>query len=704
MSANQHIEYATVTTGLRAPRVAVVFPAQANWDYFARAAMYAASNTWGGAGFVLVPATDGNIDPRVRDAVIAYDPDYVVSYSYTVGDLDKLTPGTIEQMLDEQNIDDQDSRSRLRDDLRSTNVDDDVLARTRDAVVAACSSYRMDNGSEPAGSDHRWHEREPTLSAPGPTGPGSHLGALTPIDKIRRPSDPTPVSVSPALTGDIGVAAVMRLGLLGTPTAEGPTLDNTQRSEVQRWLLGYPTRFQSTTPQVVLDPEYGTAHGLPSAWDATTPGLASVTSVSSRRNRKLCVIGSAANDFALAMIWDRLYGNGLWIPDSWIGGEDRAHILQLLRDTLTPFYAREERAWAVTSVSHDTDAVAKFRDDVIDAPSTFMVSDPKAADPANDLPVIGLDDDLQFPDRGKLHFGIDEQFSSTTTMPVLRDTDGSTTLAATPPLPIVQHELLRTVPDLSWQVDIDVPDTPIPPSRHIPAHVILHPDESPHNTWMRVGRAGLSYEALAYGFVPAGASADFRLAKPRIRKPGMRTWAHARAALMGRAATTSPAGRHGDVLQTMFGSRTRLLEAVSGDLLPVFRSFVPQSKTSKGQFPNNEGCVVRGTVYLNFPGIVSISGVSTESARSQCDQLLAENILSRGLLLDCSACGNVDFVVIDRLRQNNQCLRCGQPNNLSQSRWKMPADEPQWFYDLHPVATALMDQNGDVPILLAQHL
>lgn len=62
MSANQHIEYATVTTGLRAPRVAVVFPAQANWDYFARAAMYAASNTWGGAGFVLVPATDGNID------------------------------------------------------------------------------------------------------------------------------------------------------------------------------------------------------------------------------------------------------------------------------------------------------------------------------------------------------------------------------------------------------------------------------------------------------------------------------------------------------------------------------------------------------------------------------------------------------------------------------------------------------------------
>ncbi|MDV6297425.1 hypothetical protein OCS65_28625 (plasmid) [Rhodococcus aetherivorans] len=704
MSANEHIEYATVTTGLRAPRVAVVFPAQANWDYFARAAMYAASNTWGGAGFVLVPATDGNVDPHVRDAVVAYDPDYVVSYSYTVGDLDKLTPGTIEKMLDEQNIDDQESRSRLRDDLRSMNVDDDVLARTRDAVVEASSSYRMDNSSEP-GDDYRWHERELSLSAPVPTGPGSHLGALTPIEKIRRPADPTPVSVSPTLTGDIGVAAVMRLGLLSAPTAEGQTLDQTQRSAVQRWLLGVPTRFPSATPQAVLDPDYGTARGLPSVWDATTLGLASVTSVSSRRNRKLCVIGSTANDFALAMIWDRLYGNGLWIPDSWIGGEDRAHILQLLRDTLTPFYAREERAWAVTSVSHDIDAVAKVRDDVIGSPSTFMVSDPKTADAANDLPVIGLDDDLHFPDRGKLHFGIDEQFSSTTTMPVLRDPDGSTTLAATPALPIVQHELLRTVPDLSWQVDIDVPDTPIPPSRHVPAHVILHPDESPHNTWMRVGRAGLSYEALAYGFVPAGASADYRLVKPRVRRPSMQAWATARASLTGRTVATSAAGRHGDVLQTMFGSRNRLIEAISGDLLPVFRSFIPQFKTTREQFPEDEGCLVRGTVaYLNFSGVVSISGLPIEEARAQCDELLTERILSRGLLLNCSACGNLDFVVIDRLRQVNECLRCGHPNDLSLSRWKMPTGEPQWFYDLHPVATALMAQNGDVPILLAAHL
>ncbi|MFD9669413.1 hypothetical protein ACFWAY_49015 [Rhodococcus sp. NPDC059968] len=705
MSTNQQIEYATVTTGLRAPRVAVVFRGLWRWDYFARAAMYGASNTWGGAGFVLVPATDGSIDPRVREAVVAYDPDYVVLHNYTVGDLDNLTRGTIEKMLDEQNIDDQGSRSRLRDELRSKGVDDDVLARTRDELVKACSSYRMDNGSELGDSDHRWHERELTLSAPVLTAPGTHHGPLTPIDKIRRPADPTPVGVSPALTGDIGVAAAMRLGLLSTPTAEGAALDENQRSAILQWLLRTTAHYPATIPAIVFDPAHGAEQDLPSAWEATTPGLTSVASFPSSPARRLCVIGGSANDFALAMIWDRLYGGGLWIPDSWIDGGERAHVLQLLRDQLAPFVTFNKRTWAITSVSHDTDDVAEIRDDVLRKSSSFTVSEPEEVDPANDLPVIGLDDDLQFPARGKSHFGIDEQFNSTTTLPIFRDTDGSTTLAATPAPPIIQHELLKTVPDLSWQVDIDIPDTPIPPVRHVPAHAILHPDESPQNTWVRVGRTGLSYEALAYGFVPAGASADYRLVKPRIRKPGMQTWASARASLIGRTVTTSAAGRHGDVLQTMFGSRTRLIEAISGDLLPVFRSFIPQFKTTREQFPEDQGCLVRGTVaYLNFSGIVSISGLPIEEARKQCDELLTEGILSRGLLLNCSACGNLDFVVIDRLRQVNECLRCGDPNDLSLARWKMPTGEPQWFYDLHPVATALIAQNGDVPILLAAHL
>ncbi|RYF58180.1 MAG: hypothetical protein EOO27_13350, partial [Comamonadaceae bacterium] len=522
MIANQHIEYATVTTGLRAPRVAVVFPGQKDWDYFARAAMYAASNIWSGAGFVLAPEHDGRIAPVIRDAVVAYDPDYVVSYSYTVFDLDNLTPGTIDEILDKQNIEDMDDRSRLREDWSSQAVSNDAVARARRELVAACSSYRLDHGSERADSDHRWHERIRTLSAPVPTAPDTHHGPLTPIAKIRRPADPAPVSVSPALTGDFGVAAAMRLGLLSAPTAEGVELDETQRLAILKWLIRTPAHYPANIPAVVFDPAHGTEQNLPSAWEATTPGLTSVSSWSSSPARRLYVIGGSANDFALAMIWDRLYGGGLWIPDSWIDGNGRAQVVQLLRDQLEPFVTLDNRTWAITSVSHDTDDVAEFRDEVLRKSSSFTVSDPEKVDPANDLPVIGLDEDARFPDRGKSHFGIDEQFSSTTTMPVVRDPDGATTLAATPALPIVQHELLESVPDLSWQVDIDVPDTPVPPCRHIPAAVILHPDESPHNTWVRVGRAGLSYESLASGSVPAGVSADFRLAKPRIRKPGMR--------------------------------------------------------------------------------------------------------------------------------------------------------------------------------------
>lgn len=703
MSANRHVEYATVTTGFRAPRVAVVFRAYGQWDYFARVAMYAASHTWGGAGFVLIPATNGSIPAEILKAVVAYDPDYVVSSGYTVGDLDSLMPGTIEQWLEKQSVEEK-HRPPLRDQLQTEFVDDDVVNRTRDAVVAACSSYRMDNGSEPGDSDHRWHEHEVWLHVPTPAASGTRSGALTPNDKVHQSADPVPMSATPALVGEFGVAAAMRLGLLSSPRAEGVPLELSQRSAVLQWLVRAPGQFPVGTPPIVLDQAYEADHGLPTAWDATTVGLSRVTSGFDHRIPRLCVVGGSANDFALAMIWDRLYGHGLWLPDTWIEGEDRSHLLQQFRDVLSPFLSDDMRKWVLTSVSHDTEAVAEFRDEVLRTAPSFVVSDPQKVDPANDLPVMGLDGELQYPAFGKSHLGVEEQFSSSTTMPVFRGTDGSTTLAATPALPVIQHERLKMVRDLSWQIDIDISDSPIPPAVHVPIEAILHPDESPHDTWIRVSRTGLSYEALAYGFVPAGASLDRRLAKPRVKKPGMQSWAQAKARLVDRSVATSPAGRHSDVLQTMLGSRKRLVDVISGDFLPVFRSFVPRFKATRDQFPNNGGCMVRGTAYLHFSGIVSLAGISQKSARMQCDQLLADKVLSRGLLLDCSSCGNLEFVIIDRLRQVNECLRCGQQNDLSHARWKMPEDEPQWFYDLHPAATELMTQNGEVPILLASHL
>ncbi|MDI9895680.1 hypothetical protein QM797_13220 [Rhodococcus sp. IEGM 1381] len=701
MSSN--IEYATVTMGLRAPRVAVIFRSESDWEYFARMAMRSANNTWGGAGFVLVPAVAGPLDGRLRDALVAYDPDYVVVSGYTVGDVDNLTPGTIARILDEQGIVEAEDRSRLAGDLRVEIVDDAILSETRDWLVDQCSSYRMSSGSE-SSHERPWHERERVLPTIESSVLSSRSSALTSMNEVRRPSDPMPMAASPFLEGDLGVAVAMRLGQLETPKKGLSPLGEKERTAILRWLFRAEGRHPSVVPDAALDPGRGIANGLPSAWDATSTGLKTVGRGSSRRIRNLCVVGDSPSDFALAMIWDRLYGGGKWIPKSMLDGGDHDLILRLLRDSITPPLSSSGRGAMVTSISYDIEEVADFRDEVLRVSSSFSLSDAADGLPWKILPVVGLDKILEFDRYGMRHLGVHEQFSSTTVMPVIRDIHGTTTIAATPPLPIVQDDRLQLVSDLSVQINLDVADTPIPPARYMPSDVLLHRDENPHDTWIRVARDGLSYESLAYGFVPAGSAADQRLAKPRISKPGMQKWARAMAAQSGFKASLSPAGRHGDVLEAMLGSRSRLLDVVSSDLLSVLRSYVPRAKTTHEQFPGGEGCVIRDTVYLNFDGIVNLSKLSVEAAREQCDLLLAETILTRGLLLDCVMCGTLDFVSIGRLQQTNTCLRCGHASQLSVARWKQPHDEPHWFYDLHPVATSLMSQNGDVPLLLAAYL
>jgi len=46
---------------LRPARVAVVFDGGDDWHYWARLAIYAVCQVWGGAGFILIPHRDGGV-------------------------------------------------------------------------------------------------------------------------------------------------------------------------------------------------------------------------------------------------------------------------------------------------------------------------------------------------------------------------------------------------------------------------------------------------------------------------------------------------------------------------------------------------------------------------------------------------------------------------------------------------------------------
>jgi len=78
---------------LRAPRVAVIIPIN-GWELHSRRAIESFSRTWGGAASVIVPASEGgDVDPAVQRLLRRYDPDYVATPLFSLGDFEAMHPG-----------------------------------------------------------------------------------------------------------------------------------------------------------------------------------------------------------------------------------------------------------------------------------------------------------------------------------------------------------------------------------------------------------------------------------------------------------------------------------------------------------------------------------------------------------------------------------------------------------------------------------
>lgn len=95
VSSNEALSYALVSTTPRSPRVIIVIDGGEHWSYWVRRALYRAHQVWGGGGFAVVPHRSGRVNPVLLRGCEAYDPDFVVTYSPTVEDVEHFNPGCI---------------------------------------------------------------------------------------------------------------------------------------------------------------------------------------------------------------------------------------------------------------------------------------------------------------------------------------------------------------------------------------------------------------------------------------------------------------------------------------------------------------------------------------------------------------------------------------------------------------------------------
>lgn len=681
-------DFRSVRLGLRAPRAVITFDGGPGWEARAALALYAAAQVWGGSGFILVPEDAGTVSPAILRAVPFYDPDYVLGLCYAADETEAIKP----------------RKSTDYPVKISSNNGNLIAAGQSKAILMASSAYRRDAGGEivcPADWISHALIRSPFLTS---------------WEEFPLPQRPAVLAAPAGVGGTLGLALAMRCGFAARPElpfaepgAQSGTGDLAAMAQFS--MLGPAL---DTAPPGLVDFLGGAAGSVapqdqPPAWADTEAGLALVQRASTRpRPKYLLVVGSGSADFALALAWDRMFKHAVWLPEAWLTTQPYEQAVRKALFQLTAHSNAGAYELVVTSASMD-EAQVRTALGPVWPPMPEPEPGTAAGAPAAAGTGIRFESPVAISLRDPLYLACSpEDYDISLALPTVNDGHGGFSFAAEVPVYTPGSDALRGPPRPFWQVDVEVSDAAVPPGRGIPGHVLCAVSGPARADWVRSSHSGVSFVAHSMGFVPGSASLRQAVARPRLRYPGMVDWVTeiARAQVPPVGVENSAAGYRAHILAQLWGGRARLASDIwqLGDL---FREFKASSQKASEAYPDQDGVpLVGGDGILTFRAAMRVlGGLMPESeVRSHLDRLLDLSVVRRGLALACAECDRLAFIAVDALGQSNVCARCGASSPLTQSRWRHPFAEPEWFYDLHGAVREMLADNGDVPLLAARYL
>jgi hypothetical protein len=677
--------YSTVKRSLRPSRVAMVFDGGEFWSYRARCALHLANTIWGGAGFALVPHRDGAVNPLLLEAVRAYDPDFVVTVPRSGEDIVYLdqpyNSGALRGSREYVEL--------LADALSARHlVPGDVQAR--DTVASVCSPYFQSRDDV---------QRESTRSFPeasmdfprASTVPGAETGHV--------------LSCPPNWGGVIGAAVAAHAGVVEppNPAAAEPDLDPTAIARLTQWLIGGSSA--ELPMELVWFPTVATSifpHEAPLAHQRTLAGLRSIYQ-GFTGTQALVVIGDSVDDFALAHLWKLTHGLGVWLPSAL--GTDDAITPRGLKSGLAELFDKL-LAWPgsalFTSLSRTADDVRAVHDNLAAGARAGEI----ASDDPFSRPIPAAD--LPWSRAYTSYLAIDHQVDDVLTVPTVFDDNGTRSMVTPLPSATLTDPYLAAHVDLSWHIDLTWQPRIGVLGRNLPSKSLFSETTSPWQrlTAARSSRQGISHQSRGLDFYIGRGKQMNRGPRLAFKDLSLPDWVAAKARQHGQSTLIKGPGRRTAQLERMLGGRAPFLELFAGPLLPALRAFQAPGPSSRRAYPAGDGVRIRaGEGVLSFAGICARSGsLGPGEVRDRLDSALRAGVLVRGLVLRCPTCEEVQFQALDRLRQRWDCARCEAINDLNRPSWKDPIGEPTWFYDLHPIARRLLEDNGEISALLAARL
>ncbi|WP_141693342.1 hypothetical protein [Curtobacterium sp. UCD-KPL2560] len=663
------LEHHEISTSYRPPRVAVLTYAGSSWQAWAREALSAVSAIWGGEGFVLIPyGREGEIDPGLLAQLRHYDPDYLAVYA----------PGElIWSALSPEALSD-----RLSND--GDVADCDSMAPAAAAIAAAtagaeCELLRGFTDGLPIPQYLR-------LRAVGERLPPQLLAATALT---------SPVAAQVARTHWKSSAALFAAFITGKPPI-GPAEDSEPAappSDLIRWIA---SRDSSHAPDaltwfanMVLSSR---SSDLQPWFDAIDDGLtwwgnetqpATVTAS----------VGDTADDFALAVLLDRLHGQAVWITTPMLEqpAESTALAAGLAgRMATDPFERPAYLASASMSADELEAAVRVLGSLVRDA----GLEDAEERLRGSDLPI-------RAPQRRLL---VAAHADRRTTFPFLIERDGTAVLAHEPtlPLPSTASPLLADAERPGWLVDaaIDHPQSPrgrgtVPGSLQADGRA----------TWvnLRDAKDGITFDAAFTGYLPPETPLEQRMARPRLQFLGLMPWVQQTAIRGNMRATLSRPGQLADLVADRLGGRGAFRQLVVSSRGRMLRAFQAEEPSEGGRVRLRRDAAYES--FLTFDALLAQGSTPDAAAlRDDLDELLRSSLLTRGFMLNCGECRTVQFTPIERVGRTYPCTRCGALNSLTGDRWHRAGSEPEFYYDLHPAMRTILKDSGDLTLLLGNRL
>lgn len=664
--------YGAARIGLRAPRVAVRVDSEAHWQSGLGQAMWLASRMWGGHGFIYLPHGASGLHPALARILAAYDPDYLVDVLWTFGDAEALEPGWHARRIKDWPSDPDESKAMM-----AHVADQVVTGSSGDLGVDLCSPFydlpddRSTKVLWEQSGDHDLHRVE-TLFGSG--------------------AEPTEFEVPDGLDPLLTLALGMRAGYTAKPALPVGHVVNSTAERL-------PVEYVDYVLSIGQRPVTSRLAALSTAWSGTKAGLVEIGKFRPLA-RPVAVFGSTAEDFALAVALDRMFGATVWIPTEW--AQDRAlhwPVEFALRGLVN--VARSSGQVPVATTISMEDSIGELVEACWPGSVVGIRGiDGSQPEPVGRPEVVAAGSlDLQSPKHLACAGDYDLPFTSPTRA------DGRGGLEFVLPIPVYtpRAEILRGPARPFWEVDVEVVPQRMPAGRNIRSEAMLPSDERHQPITLRSGRDGISFKPMNMLFVPGGATLEQSVVRPRLRVPGLRGWIEELAAQIhpGMGIELSQAGRRAMILARLWGSRA----AMAKDLLALnefLREFKPSGSSDSEAYPHDDGVRLTPTEgYLTFDAAVRVLGeMKPDEIRERLNELLRTNVLQRGLIVPCGECERRAFYRMDALREMNTCPRCGAAAYSSSARrTSIDQEEPGWFYDLHGAVREFLAQDGDVPVL-----